>query len=61
MVNNGTMIALSGIENYPYAILFNLKDTPILLQENNQLLIRENGYILKVESGKLTLFAWRVL
>lgn len=55
------MIALSGIENYPYAILFNLKDTPILLQENNQLLIRENGYILKVESGKLTLFAWRVL
>lgn len=61
VVNNGTMIALAGIENYPYTILFNLKDTPILLQENNQLLIRENGYIVKVESGKLTLFTWRVL
>lgn len=61
VVTNGTMIALAGIENYPYAILFNCGDDPVLLQENNQLILRENGYLIHIQSGKLTLFTWRVL
>lgn len=61
VITNGTMIALAGIENYPYTILFNLNDTLILLQENNELFLRENGYLINIQSGKLTLFTWRVL
>lgn len=61
VVTNGTMVALAGIENYPYTILFNLDDTSVLLQENNQLILKENGYLINIQSGKLTLFTWRVL
>lgn len=61
VVKNGTMIALAGVENYPYTILFNSGDDPVLLQENNQLILRENGYLINIQSGKLTLFTWRVL
>lgn len=61
VVTNGTMIALAGIENYPYTIVFNLDDAPVLLQEKNKLMLRENGYLISIQSGKLTLLTWRVL
>lgn len=61
VVKNGTMVALAGIENYPYTILFNCGDDPVLLQENNQFILRENGYLINIQSGKLTLLTWRVL
>lgn len=61
VVTNGTMIALADIENYPYTIVFNLDDTPVVLQENNEPMLRENGYLIHIQSGRLTLFTWRVL
>lgn len=61
VITNGTMIALAGVENYPYTILFNCGDDPVLLQENNQLILRENDYLINIQSGKLTLLTWRVL
>ncbi len=62
VVHEGILIPLSGIENYPYTIIFNSSENEIeLLKKENDLQIRESGYVIKIESGELTLFTWHFL
>ena len=50
----GIVIPMTGIENYPYTILFNLSgDRPELCKERNRLQLRKSGYSLKVDHNKL--------
>ena len=58
----GIIIPMTGIENYPYTILFNLSgDRPELCKEKNRLQFRKSGYSLKVEHNTLMLFTWPIL
>ena len=58
----GIVIPMTGIENYPYTILFNLSgDTPELCKEKNRLQFRKSGYSLKVAHNMLLLFTWPIL
>ena len=58
----GIVIPMTGIENYPYTILFNLSaDRPELCKEKNRLQFRKSGYFLKVAHHTLLLFTWPVL
>ncbi len=61
VVLDGIMIPLSDVANYPYTILFNLSGTPELLKPGNELQLRQDGYILKVESGSVLLYTWWIL
>ncbi|MGE9314405.1 hypothetical protein ACLOAU_22305 [Niabella sp. CJ426] len=61
VVFDGIMIPLSDVANYPYTIIFNLSTIPELLQPGNQLQLRQEGYILKVESGSIMLYTWWIL
>ena len=62
VVKDGILIPLAGVENYSYTIIFNLSnETPELLKNENELQVRQNGYILKVESSKIMLFTWWIL
>ena len=46
----GIVIPMTGIENYPYTILFNLSgDRPELCKGRNRLQLRKSGYSLKVK------------
>ena len=57
VVTDGILIPLSQVNNYPYTIIFNLDDDPPeLLREGNDLQIRQDGYRLKVEHGRIYLF-----
>ena len=61
-VQNGIVIPLAGIENYPYTIIFNLsRETPELLRPESRLQHRRGGYILRVENREVLLFTWRIL
>lgn len=56
-VENGVIIPMIGIENYPYTIYFNLSnETPQLLKPENQLQHKRQGYCLKVENGRIYLY-----
>lgn len=56
------MLPMSGVENYPYTILFNLSnDTPVLCKEESRLQFRKSGYSLKIDNNMLMLFTWRIL
>ncbi|MEN7551911.1 hypothetical protein AAG747_28615 [Rapidithrix thailandica] len=56
-VESGTIIPLSGIENYPYTIYFNTKSEMSIFDElESELQFRKTGYILQVKSGELYLF-----
>ena len=58
----GIVIPMTGIENYPYTILFNLSgDRPELCKERNRLQLRKSGYSLKVDHNMLMLFTWLIL
>lgn len=47
----GIVIPMTGIENYPYTILFNLSgDRPELCKERNRLQLRKSGYIIPISS-----------
>lgn len=62
VVTTGIVIPLANIANYPYTIIFNLSnDTPILLHKENDLQVRQSGYVLNVENGKVFLYSWRSL
>lgn len=62
VITEGIVIALSEIENYPYTIIFNFMDeAPELLKPENQLQIRQGGYVLKIENECLMLYGFRVL
>ena len=57
----GIVIPMTGIENYPYTILFNLSgDRPELCKERNRLQLRKSGYSLKVDHNMLMLFTWPI-
>lgn len=60
--SQGIVIPMTGIENYPYTILFNLSgDRPELRKERNRLQLRKSGYSLKVDHNMLLLFTWPIL
>ena len=60
--SEGIVIPMTGIENYPYTILFNLSgDRPELRKERNRLQLRKSGYSLKVDHNMLMLFTWPIL
>lgn len=59
--DEGIVIPMAGIENYPYTILFNLSgDRPELCKEKNRLQVRKSGYSLKVAHNTLLLFTWPI-
>ncbi len=60
--SEGIVIPMTGIENYPYIILFNLSDDrPELCKGKNRLQFRKSGYSLKVDHNILMLFTWPIL
>lgn len=57
VVEDGIIVPLSGVENYPYTIYFNLSGAiPELLKEENQLQVQQEGYCLKVENEEIYLY-----
>ncbi|WP_338790158.1 hypothetical protein [Bernardetia sp. MNP-M8] len=57
VVEKGKMIALARIQNYPYTICFNLTGKNIELEKaENNIQIRQDGYLLEVTQGKICLF-----
>lgn len=57
VVENGIIVPLSGVENHPYTIYFNLSnENPILLKEGNHLQVKQEGYCMKVENGQVYLY-----
>ena len=62
----GIVIPMSGIENYPYTILFNVAKShedvsPILTKSEHRLQFRRGPYQIKVANNMLMLFTWRIL
>lgn len=56
-VENGALIPMIGIENYPYTIYFNLSnETPELLKPESNLQHKREGYCLRVETGRIYLY-----
>lgn len=61
-VIDGIILPMTGIENYPYTIIFNLSDdTPELLKEKSRLQHRRSGYSLRISNNILMLYTWRIL
>lgn len=61
-VLEGIVIALAGIENHPYTVIFTLDDaTPELLTTGSRLQHRRSGYVLRVENRSIMLYTWRIL
>ncbi|WP_223284199.1 hypothetical protein [Kosakonia sp. SMBL-WEM22] len=61
-VLEGVLIPMTGVENYPYTIIFTLPpETPELLKAENNLQHRRPGYTLRVAHGQVQLFTWRIL
>lgn len=57
VIETGSSIPMSGIENYPYTIYFNTDDSPsIFSKEKNEEQFTRTGFIVLVVSGKLSLF-----
>ncbi len=62
VVEKGIIIPMIGVENYPYTVMFHESiDTVELLRQDNELQLRQSGYILQVENGEVHLFTWRIL
>lgn len=56
-VENGVIVPLIGIENYPYTVYFNLSDDiPELLKSESQLQHKREGYCLRVENERIYLY-----
>ncbi|WP_433812276.1 hypothetical protein [Flavobacterium johnsoniae] len=57
VVEEGVIVPMIGIENYPYTIYFNLSDeTPELLKAENEVQHQRDGYYLKVVNGRIYLY-----
>ncbi|WP_133557347.1 hypothetical protein [Pedobacter duraquae] len=57
VVEEGVMIPLTGISNYPYTVYFNLNgNSPELLKAENQLQLQQDGYKLQVKYGVIYLY-----
>ncbi|RXK85325.1 hypothetical protein [Filimonas effusa] len=57
VVEDGVMIPMARIENYPYTIYFNMSSAiPELLKETSRLQIKQEGYRMQVISGEVYLY-----
>lgn len=57
VVEEGVMIPMIGIGNYPYTVYFNLSDDiPELLKPENNLQHQRDGYCLNVMNGRIYLY-----
>ncbi len=57
VVEEGVIVPMIGIENYPYTVYFNLSDEmPELLKSGNAVQHQRDGYCLKVMNGRIYLF-----
>lgn len=57
VVEEGVIVPMIGIENYPYTVYFNLSDeTPELLKAENEVQHQRHGYCLKVVNGRIYLY-----
>lgn len=57
VVEQGVMVPLAGIQNYPYAIYFNLdREASVFDSKVNKLQFHQKGYILQVQSKTVYLF-----
>ena len=62
VVEQGAIIPITGIENYPYTVYFTLSgEKPELLKKENQLQHRKDGYCLKVENERIFLYTFPYL
>lgn len=55
-VEQGVMIPMIGVENYPYTVYFTMGETPELLKAGNDLQHRCDGYSLRVQNGRIYLY-----
>lgn len=61
-IQEGIFLAMYGIENYPYTILFTFEtETAQLLQKENRLQFCHDDYFIKVAHGMLMLYTWPLL
>lgn len=61
-VQNGIIIPIAGVENYPYTIIFTLShEPPELFRPENRLQHQRSGYHLRVENQRIQFFTWRIL
>ena len=57
IVEEGIIIPLSRVENYPYTIYFNMPgDSPELFKNTSRLQVQQDGYKLQVKYGAVYLF-----
>jgi hypothetical protein len=57
VVEEGVMIPLPRINNYPYTVYFNLSgNTPELLKQGNNLQVKQDGYRLHIQHGYVYLY-----
>ncbi|TDQ06233.1 hypothetical protein [Pedobacter metabolipauper] len=57
VVEEGILIPLSRVENYPYTVYFNLGgDAPELLKSTSRLQVQQDGYKMQVKYGTVYLF-----
>lgn len=57
VVEEGVIVPMIGVENYPYTVYFNLsEDIPELLKSGNEVQHQRDGYCLKVVNGKIYLY-----
>lgn len=55
-VEQGVLIPMVGIENYPYTIYFTIGEEAELLKEGNQLQHKRSGYCLWINNGRIYLY-----
>lgn len=61
-MEEGLVLPMEGIENYPYTIIFDIEETQItLLQKENRIQFHYEDYYIKVEHETLVLFTWHIL
>lgn len=61
-MEEGLVLPMQGIENYPYTIIFDIEESQItLLQKENHLQFHYEDYCIKVEYETLVLFTWHIL
>ncbi|KFF03472.1 hypothetical protein [Flavobacterium reichenbachii] len=57
VVEQGIMVPMIGVENYPYTVYFNLSDEmPELLKPENEVQHQRDGYCLEVVNNRIYLY-----
>lgn len=61
-IQEGLLIPMNGIKNYPYTIIFDIEENQItLLQKEHRLQFHHQNFYIKVEHETLVLFTWHIL